>query len=114
MATLIGWVDPDTVEDHWEDVALAAPALVVELLEVAYETCAAYAPVIPANEDGTPGPVPARYRMAQILQAKSIWAMQRQGGGETFNGDGFSVAVYPLDARIRAMLRPKRAFGGLR
>jgi hypothetical protein len=52
--------------------------------------------------------------MAQILQARAVWAMQRQSPGESFNGDGFSVAVYPLDARIRAMLRPKRPFGGLR
>jgi len=114
MAALIGWVDPDTVAEYWEDAALATDAVVEDLLEVAYETCSAYAPAIPASEDGSPGVVPARYRKAQILQAKSIWAMQRQGPGETFNGDGFSVAVYPLDARIRALLRPRRAFGGLR
>jgi hypothetical protein len=114
MTGLIGWVDPADVPALWPDADLVDPAALETLLSVAHETCAAYAPAIPANEDGTPGEVPERYRMAQILQARAVWAMQRQSPGETFNGDGFSVAVYPLDARIRAMLRPKRAFGGLR
>lgn len=114
MAALVGWVDPDRLSDHWPDSDLAAPELVTELLLAAHETCSEYAPAIPPNEDGTPGPVPVRYSIAQILQARAIWAMQRQSPGETFNGEGFSVAVYPLDARIRAMLRPRRPFGGLR
>jgi hypothetical protein len=114
MASLVGWVDPDAVPALWPDADLVEPEALETLLKVAHETCSEYAPAIPANEDGTPGPVPDRYVMAQILQARAVWAMQRQSPGETFNGDGFSVAVYPLDARIRAMLRPKRAFGGLR
>jgi hypothetical protein len=111
---MIGWVDPDTVEAHWPDSVLMEPEQLASLLTVAWETCSAYAPAVPSLEDGTPGVPPERYVMAQILQARAVWAMQRQSPGETFNGDGFSVAVYPLDARIRAMLRPKRPFGGLR
>jgi hypothetical protein len=114
MAELIGWVDPDTVEAHWPDSVLVDPDGMVSLLKVAHETCAAYAPAVPLLEDGTAGPIPERYKVAQILQARAVWAMQRQSPGETFDGAGFSVAVYPLDARIRAMLRPKRPFGGLR
>jgi len=114
MAELVGWVDPDTVEDQWPDAVLMEPATLATLLAVAHESCAAYAPAVPSLEDGTPGVPPARYVMAQILQARAVWAMQRQSPGESFNGDGFSVAVYPLDARIRQMLRPKRPFGGLR
>jgi len=114
MPDLIGWVDPADVPGLWPDADLVEPEALATLLAVAHETCHEYAPSIPANEDGTPGPVPERYRMAQILQARAVWAMQRQSPGETFNGDGFSVAVYPLDARIRAMLRPKRPFAGLR
>lgn len=114
MAELVGWVDPDTVEAHWPDAVLVDPAGLDSLLKVAYETCSAYAPAVPPLEDGTAGVVPERYKVAQILQARAVWAMQRQSPGETFDGAGFSVAVYPLDARIRAMLRPKRPFGGLR
>jgi hypothetical protein len=114
MADLVGWVDPATVEAHWPDSVMMESAQLASLLAVAHEACAAYAPAVPSLEDGTAGEPPERYRMAQILQARAVWAMQRQSPGETFNGDGFSVAVYPLDARIRQMLRPKRPFGGLR
>jgi len=109
MADPIGWVDPDAVGDLWQDAVMEDPAVVRSLLQAAYEQCEAYAPKLEEGAD-----IPERYVMAQIFQARALWAMQRQGAGETFNGDGFSVAIYPLDARIRQMLRPKRPFGGLR
>jgi hypothetical protein len=107
--TLIGWVDSEAVGDLWQDADMEAPAVVKALLTAAYEQCAEYAPVLAEGAE-----VPERYRLAQIFQARALWAMQRQGAGESFNADGFSVAIYPLDARIRQMLRPKRPFGGLR
>lgn len=111
MAELIGWVDPDadTVERHWPDAVTEAPETLASLLRTAWESCEAYAPKLAEG-----APVPERYKLAQILQAKALWAMQRQGPGDQFNDQGYSVAIYPLDARIRQLLRPKRPFGGLR
>jgi hypothetical protein len=106
---LIGWVEPDQVDDLWPDAVMMEPDVRDRLLLAAHESCEAYAPALPSSGD-----IPERYVMAQIFQAKALWAMQRQGGGEQFGPDGMSVAVYPLDARIRSLLRPKRPFGGLR
>lgn len=112
MVELVGWVDPETLtgdESPWPDAVMMAPASLEALLTVAHETCEAYAPKLAEG-----GEVPARYVMAQILQARAIWQMQRQGPGDQFSPEGFSIAIYPLDARIRQMLRPKTPFGGLR
>ena len=97
---VIGWVDTAEVVDHWEDAHLIAPDVLARLLATAHEQCEAYAPVL--------DPVPERYITAQILQARALWQMQRQGPGDTYGPDGFQVTVYPLDARIRALLRPRR------
>lgn len=112
MAELVGWVDPDTLTAEgsaWPDAVMMDYEGLADLLRVAHETCEAYAPKLAEGAD-----VPGRYVMAQVLQARAIWQMQRQGPGDTFNTEGFSIAIYPLDARIRQMLRPKRPFGGLR
>jgi hypothetical protein len=112
MAELVGWVDPATLTEDkspWPDAVMMDPEALADLLAVAHETCEAYAPKLAADAE-----VPARYVMAQILQARAIWQMQRQGPGDQFSAEGFSIAIYPLDARIRQMLRPKRPFGGLR
>lgn len=112
LPEVVGWCTVADVEQDWPDSQRMDPATLVRVLRVAHETCAAFAPAIEPNEDGTPGEVPERYRTAQMLQAKAVWAMARQDGGERFQ-DGYSVAVYPLDARIRQLLRPKTMFGGL-
>lgn len=105
---LIGWVDYDPAKELWPDAITAGEDKVRDLLQNAYETCSTYAPALPAG-----AAVPQRYKDAQVLQARAIWQMQRQGPGDQFGADGISIAVYPLDARIRQMLRPKRPFGGV-
>lgn len=105
---LVGWVDYDPTKELWADSILAGEDKVRELLENAFESCVIYAPKLP---DGAP--VPQRYKDAQVLQARAIWQMQRQGPGDQFGADGISIAIYPLDARIRQMLRPKQVLGGM-
>lgn len=108
---LVGWVDTenDGVADDWPDSVYLDEPQIKRLLATAHETCEAYAPSL---ADGAE--VPQRYKTAQVLQARAIWQMQRQGPGDQFAEGGYSVSVYPLDARIRQMLRPKSPFGGLR
>ena len=105
----VGWVDPASVHDQWPDAVTMDDQMLAELLLVAWEQCAAYAPTL--ADDAEP---PASYRMAQVLQARALWQMHRQGPGDQFSPEGYSIAIYPLDARIRQLLRPKRLFGGLR
>lgn len=105
---LVGWVDFDPAKELWSDSILAGEEKIRELLTSAYESCVIYAPAIPAGAQ-----VPQRYKDAQVLQARAIWQMQRQGPGDQFGADGISIAIYPLDARIRQMLRPKQVLGGI-
>lgn len=107
---LVGWVDydPESSVDLWADSITAGPEKIRELLQNAFESCEIYAPALPAGAS-----IPQRYKDAQVLQARAIWQMQRQGPGDQFGADGISIAIYPLDARIRQMLRPKRVLGGI-
>ena len=107
---LIGWIEEADVASYWEDAdgfEIGEP-LFVDLLTAAYVQCAAYAPVL-AEAD----PVPANYRLAQVMQARALWQMQRTGTADSYGADGYAIVVYPLDARIKALLRPTRVFGGL-
>lgn len=108
---LVGWVDTekDGVADDWPDSVYLDEPQIERLLLTAHESCEAYAPALAAGAQ-----VPQSWKTAQVLQARAVWQMQRQGPGDQFGEGGYSVSVYPLDARIRQMLRPKRPFGGLR
>lgn len=106
--TVVGWVDLDPEKELWPDAITVDPGKLEDLLRNAYESCVIYAPKLPAGV-----PVPQRYKDAQVLQARAIWQMQRQGPGDQFGADGISIAIYPLDARIRQMLRPKQVLGGI-
>lgn len=112
MGELVGWVDPDTLTGDasvWPDAIMLDPETLGLMLACGHVSCEAYAPKL---ADGAP--VPVNYVLGQILQARAIWQMLRQGPGDQFSPEGFSIAIYPLDARIRQMLRPKKPFGGLR
>lgn len=76
-------------------------------LYVAMLQCAAFAPAFT-------GDAPENYVAAQILQAK---ALVRAGVVGTNDQSGYdnTVAVFPMDWTVKALLRPKKAkpyFGG--
>lgn len=103
---LVGWVDPVRVAADWFD-APDEPEL-SELLGVAWEVCAAYAPT------PEPVPVPKAYGMAQVLQAKHLFARGKSGNRDTVGPDGYTVSTFPLVLEARTLLRPRRSpFEGL-
>ena len=114
MAELVGWTDPVQVAAEWFDAPADADEL-GRLLEAAHEALEPYAPAIPLNTDGTPGPIPARYAQAQVLMAKHIFARGKAGNADTIGPDGYQVSTYPLVLEARSLLRPKRGnpFGGV-
>lgn len=96
---LVGWVDPVVLEARWFD-APAEPEL-TELLTAAYNICVAYAPVPPAT-------IPPEWSLAQVLQAKHMYARGKSGNGDTMGPDGYAVSTFPLVLEARNLLRPRR------
>jgi hypothetical protein len=95
------WVEPDStlIDELWPD-APSDPETLELLLESAYEQCLEYAPVV--------APIPANFKLAQILQARAIHRSTATGSGDQMGGEGFTVTVYPMDWTVRNLLRPKR------
>jgi len=102
---LIGWVDPETVEDYWADVPVDE-AVLASYLQAAYEQCVEYLPPVDLNP--YPDPIPARFVQAQIMQARALFRSNVAGSGDTLGGDGLTVTVYPMDWTVKNLLRPKR------
>ena len=102
----VGWLDSEDVAQEWLD-APEEPAL-SELLEIAHDVCAAYAPApVPGRE------TPARYRMAQLLQAKHLYARSKAGNQDSIGPDGYAISTYPLVLEARSLLRPPSRRGGI-
>ena len=88
------WPGEDLDGEVSEDDALDA------LLTSAREQCQTYAPTLAEGQE-----VPERYRLAQSLQARALY---RAGltNGQSIGADGLTIAVFPMDWHVKALLRP--------
>jgi hypothetical protein len=91
-ARRIEW--PDAPDDN---------ATLYELLQSAREQCIEYAPPLPAGAR-----VPARWRTAQLKQARAIWAGILTNGAREIGPDGIATSVYTMDVHVQQLLRPKQ------
>lgn len=100
------WVDPTSITpEEWPDADRMDPASLASFLDVAQEQCLEYAPVLPEG-----APVPARYRLAVIYQARDVRrAALRSGDSETIGDGAFPVRVAPMSLTVRSLLRPPSA-----
>ena len=104
---MIGWVDETAItEGLWPDVDQLDPADRDAYLQSAFEQVVEYAPVLAVGD-----PVPQRYVMAQIAQARETFMANRSGDGETLGtaDSGFAIRVRPLSTTVKSLLRPRRA-----
>ena len=96
---VVGWVDSVALKAEWWD----APELpeLEDLLAVAHGVCLAYAP------KPVPALVPPGHKMAQVLQAKHLYARDKSGNRDSVGPDGYTVSTFPLVLEARTLLRPK-------
>ena len=95
----MAWADLADARAHWPD-APADDTTLQRLLDVATDVLGAYAP--------PPGdPVPTRYALACVLQARELWGAARREG-DVLGFDTYAVRVRPLTGTVRALLRPTR------
>lgn len=102
-----GWLSLEQARAQWADAPLD-DVFLFQLLDTAKEQCLAYAPALLLG-----APVPARYLQAQLTQSRALYQSTIANQADNVGIEGFTVRVFPLDFTIRAMLRPKRAIGGI-
>jgi hypothetical protein len=107
----IGWVntDDESLVEEWRDMP-DDPVVAERYLRSAYEQCVDFLPH--KRVDGVlapvvPDPVPERFRLAQILQARALYNSVIAGPGDSMGADGQSVTVFPMDWSVKNLLRPK-------
>jgi hypothetical protein len=102
-----GWLTLEQTRSQWSDAPLD-DVFLRQILDTARAQCVAYAPTLALGAQ-----VPATYVQAQLLQARAIFQSVIANQQDAVGVEGFQVRVFPLDFTIRAMLRPKRAIGGM-
>lgn len=102
-----GWLTLDQARQRWAD-APQNDVTLSELLAVSRAQCVAYAPALALG-----AVVPATYREAQYLQARAIYMSSISNQADSVGVEGYQVRSFPLDWNIRALLRPKKAIGGM-
>lgn len=102
--SLVGWVTTEEVRLHFKDDVPLDDDVLTSLLQAAYELCSAYAPQV------VPSPLPERWKLAQMTQAKNMWDADRESG-DGLGPDGFAIRVFPMDWKVKNLLRPKRGLG---
>jgi hypothetical protein len=102
-----GWLTLETTRAQWSDAPLD-DVFLRQILDTAKAQCVAYAPSLLLGAQ-----VPVTYVQAQLLQARAIYQSVIANQQDAVGVEGFQVRVFPLDFTIRAMLRPKRAIGGM-
>jgi hypothetical protein len=102
-----GWLTLEMARAQWADAPLD-DVLLFQILDTAKEQCLAYAPALAEG-----APIPQRYVQAELMQARAIYQSVIANQQDNVGVEGFQVRVFPLDFTIRALLRPKRAIGGM-
>jgi hypothetical protein len=102
----MAWATDTDAARHWPDAASIDPAALSELLDAAYEQCVAYAPALPVTDP--PTPVPASYMLANVYQAREIYAASQRGESDVIGFGDYAIRARPLTAAVKQLLRPKR------
>lgn len=110
----VGWVDVAQVGALWEDADLLEAATLREVLAAAHEDAVDYlrdtlGEYTDPGELDPPQEVPHRWRVAQVMLAKHLWARMRTGNADSIGPDGLQLSTYPLVLEARAQLRPRRS-----
>lgn len=104
------WATPEQAAAVWKACVKDVPADVLPLLlTAATEACAVYAPAWPADT-----PVPYRYTLATIYQAREVWtASTRDGDLIAAAPDALAQRARDLTVTVRQLLRPRRGIPGI-
>jgi hypothetical protein len=98
----MAWHTAATARERWPDAA-RDDNMLNEYLEVAKIQVLAYAPALAEGAE-----IPVHYRMAQLMQARAIWAATVKNSEGQLDAGGYAIpAPHPLDWSVTQMLRPR-------
>ena len=117
---LIGWVETTSDLEDWADAPVDEDVL-ARYMGAAHEQCVDFLPHITASvtdpvtgevtdtfEPVIPAPIPGRFVLAQIMQARALYRSMLAGSGDGIGADGLlSVTVFPMDWTVKNLLRPR-------
>lgn len=95
--------DDERLIELWPGSIDLTPIAIEIVLDAARQQCETYAPTLPAGTG-----LPARYILAQALQAKSLVTAGFTAAGDQAGGYDQGVTVYPMDWTVRNLLRPRQ------
>ncbi|MCR2785434.1 MULTISPECIES: hypothetical protein [unclassified Microbacterium] len=103
----------------WRDAPASDPVLTL-YLESAHSACLAYAPSLVEDPNVIDGgsfdeePVPATWKLAEVMQARNIWnSVKASPGGGEMDGSSYGITAFPLDWQVKQLLRPERGLGAI-
>lgn len=96
--------DPLFIEEIWAEAQDIEPSMLQAVLDAAHAACATWAPVLPLGAS-----VPDAWLIAEIYQARHIWATFQGSNQGEIGPDGFVItaSTWPLVLAARDLLRPK-------
>ncbi|MDQ1169587.1 hypothetical protein QE392_001391 [Microbacterium proteolyticum] len=110
---LSSWYTTDTpdartrVRAAWKDAPIENLDVLAQLLDTAREQVLDYAPA-PRIDPLTGFPIyPARYALAQLMQARNLFNAGRVTSDGDFGDGSYSFTPRPMDKTIRGIIRPE-------
>lgn len=104
------WATRAQAEEHWQDSKALSDTLLSDLLEVAEGDCLTYGPALVVPPAALPDPMPTRWIIASIYQAKEIRDAGMRAGDVIGVGD-YAIRSRPLTSTVMQLLRPRAGRG---
>ena len=101
------WHTAESIREVWIDAEHISDELLAELLEVAQDGVLSYAPALVIDPEN-PNEIPVRYRLAQMMQTRNLWAASQVSTSESAGGETYTITPRPLDWHVKQILRPER------
>lgn len=92
----------ERLRNAWDDAPVEQLELLGMLLEVAQEQVIAYAPTLAEG-----APLPSRYVLGQLMQAKALWDAGRVSSDGEIGDGSFTFTPRPMDKTTRGIIRPR-------
>jgi hypothetical protein len=102
--TTSGWHTMASAREGWTDSRQLDDPLLFTYLDAARTAIEAYAPASALVSRPSES-----LRLAQLLQARSVWNVSKSDTGSSIDSEFGTIYVRPLDSSVKALIRPKSA-----
>lgn len=97
----------ETIAAIWPGALDLDPEALAIYLDAARAQCEAYA------RDRNETEIPARYQLAQVLQARALARAGAIGTDGELQAGVESITIFPMDWTVKRLLNPEKRIGGI-